>query len=146
MSLKEILTGLAIGLLLFFVIGLAWLWRTLGDVMCGETLLGITPSPDATKVVYFFESGCGATTPNVYHYFLEPTGRMDLKEMNEFKKRDEFFQRIRGGATMKWMSDNQIELVYVPYSEKDSRITKQKSRIGDVQIKFIEKPENTQAK
>jgi len=139
MSFKEILSGIAWGAVIFIVVGAIWLWNAFGSGMCGETLLEKTPSPDGSKVIYFFESGCGATTPNKYHYFLDTKGRMDLKEMKDLKKRHEFFRRIRRGAyPVNWVSNDEIELYYNPNTDRDSSIKKRKSKIGNVQINIID--------
>lgn len=138
MSLKEIFTGIFLGIVLLLGIGLVWLWNFLGG-MCGETLLQTVISPDASKAIYKFESGCGATTPNKYHYFLDTKGQTNLTEMKELKKRNEFFQHVRGGSQAKWTSENQIELVFWPQPGRDSWVKKRKSQIRDTQINILEK-------
>ena len=148
MTLKETLTGIALGVLIIAVVGLGWLWQAFDQLMCGETLLEKTPSPDGSKVIYFFESGCGATTPNKYHYFLETKGRMDLQEMKDLKKRHEFFQRVRRGAyPVKWVSNDAIELVYNSNTDhRDSSVKIRKSNIQGVQINIIERTEVPQSR
>lgn len=146
MSLNEILSGIAWGFVLLIIIGLVWLWNAFGNLMCGETLLEKIPSPDGSKVIYFFESGCGATSPNTYHYFLETKGRMDFQEMKDLKKRHEFFRRVRRGAyPVKWISNDEIELFYNSNTNRDSRVSKRKSKIQDVRINIIEKTDTSQS-
>lgn len=134
---KSFLKGILISIALLLIAGVVFVWKLLGG-MCGETLLEKMPSPDGSKVIYFFESGCGATTPNKYHYFLDSKGRMNLKEMKDLNKRHEFFQRVRRGATVKWVSNNQIEVVYDPHTNRDSSVKIQKSKIKDVRIKITD--------
>ena len=121
-----------------FVVGAIMLWNLLGD-MCGETLREKIPSPDNSKIIYVFISGCGATTPNSLHYFLDYEDRTHLTEMKELKKRYEFFRITRGSSLVEWRSENEIEIIYTPDPIRDNFIHKQKSKIKDVKIVITEK-------